>query len=176
MTSRSFSKPVTTLEELKEAISYYATRACEKLRSQQSFAQAIYVFVKTNKFKKSIQQYRNGATYEFNTPTNNTLEVISKATKCMESIYKKGIEYKKAGILLMDLTSANQIQHSLFDDCTKVRSKSVQLMDAMDYLNNRFGRETIYSLASGIKKDWIINCNNRSPRYTTQWDELPGVG
>ena len=172
MSSRSFGRPITELDELKESMSYYVARACVKLRQQNSYAQAIYVFVRTNRFKSNVEQYNNGGSYSFINPTNDTLEVISKANLILDGIFKEGVEYKKAGILLMDLTPSKGMQTSLFSDTHRNQDQSQDLMNAMDKINNKFGNETIHSLAQGLSKQWIMNCNHRSQRYTTQWDEL----
>ena len=51
MSSKSFGKPLTKKESIEEALSNYAARACEKLRKQNSRAQAVHVFIKTNGFR-----------------------------------------------------------------------------------------------------------------------------
>ncbi|MSQ53351.1 MAG: DUF4113 domain-containing protein [Betaproteobacteria bacterium] len=35
------------------------------------------------------------------------------------------------------------------------------------------GRDTLKSAAAGVDHRWAMRSNNRSPRYTTCWDELP---
>lgn len=48
-------------------------------------------------------------------------------------------------------------------------------MSAMDAVNSRFGRHTLVSAAVGIEGSWQHRAALRSPRYTTQVDELPMV-
>lgn len=172
MTSRSFGRSVYELHELKESIAFYTARACEKLRAQKSYTKAIYVFVTTNKFKANIQKYKSGLTYSFANPTNDTLEITGKATELMQAIFKDGLEYKKAGILLMDLTKKQGRQESLFSESNRTLKFSDSLMTSLDYLNNKYGNNIVHTLAEGTKKHWMMNCKNRSPRYTTQWSEL----
>ena len=78
--SRSFKTPVTTLDELSQAISLYISRGAEKLRYQESFAEALTVYVMTNRFK-SESYYYNSKTGVFPTASNNTPELIRKG-KC----------------------------------------------------------------------------------------------
>lgn len=48
-------------------------------------------------------------------------------------------------------------------------------MATMDAINREFGWSTLRSAASGVKHRWAMCAENRSPRYTTRWDELPIV-
>lgn len=90
MSSKSFGKMVTSLDELDEAISSYAARACLKLRNQNSRAGGIYVFIRTNNFRKDQPQYHNSTVHQFLLPTSDTGEIIAKARKCIKQLYRKG--------------------------------------------------------------------------------------
>ena len=48
--SRSFSRPITTLEELRQAVATYVVRAAEKLRKQHQRAAALTVYTRTSPF------------------------------------------------------------------------------------------------------------------------------
>jgi DNA polymerase V len=49
--SRSFGYPITTLEQIHEAISYHAARAAAKLRHRGLRASVLGVFLRTNRFQ-----------------------------------------------------------------------------------------------------------------------------
>ena len=49
--TRSFGRPVKTLEPLLEAVSEFASRAAEKLRKQGSFAGQLYGFAHSSPFR-----------------------------------------------------------------------------------------------------------------------------
>lgn len=172
LSSRSFGRPVYSLRELKEAITSYASRACFKLRQDQQITGFIYVFVKTNKFKNNHKQYYNSASYSFNSPTNDSFVIIAKAIEAITKIFKEGVEYKKAGIILSNLSSENNYQNSLFSESKRSKTETRKLMQTIDYLNHKFGNDTAFSAAQGIKQNWRMNCENRSNRYTTNWHEI----
>ena len=172
MSSRSFGSPVTTLAELREAVASYVSRAAEKLRAQQSVSAAIHVFIQTNRFKESDLQYSEGLLVPLPDPTDDTRLLASAATLGLSLIFKPGYQYKKAGIMLTLISDKAKRQQTLFDDPLQ-RAQSAKLMAAMDAINAQFGRGTVTTGANGTEKRWAMRSKNRSPRFTTQWDELP---
>lgn len=174
ISSRSFGKPVTSMEELAESVATHAARGAEKLRSQKSVTGALTIFVQTNPHKPFEPQHHQSITVVLSDPSDNTLTLTSAALKGLKQIYKTGFKYKKAGVILNLLADKPTMQQSLFDDM-EVKGKSAGLMKAMDSINTRFGNAAIKTAASGTKQDWQMRSGNRSPNYTTQWDELPVV-
>jgi DNA polymerase V len=56
------------------------------------------------------------------------------------------------------------------------RERSTQLMGAMDACNARFGRGSVVPARAGLahqRRAWATKFEMRTPRYTTQVDELP---
>ena len=174
ISSRSFGTPVESIGELGEAVATYVACAAEKLRRQGSAAGAVHVFVQTNPFKASDQQYSAGRLMPMSDPSDDTLELTQAAMLGLTAIFRHGYKYKKAGIMLTLISDKSKRQESLFDDLV-ARQKSKRLMAAMDAVNDVYGRDTVRSAASGTKKRWVMRSENRSPRYTTRWDELPYV-
>ena len=174
ISSRSFGKPVTSLEGLSESVATHAARGAEKLRTQKSVTGALTIFVQTNSHKPFEPQHHQSITVVLSDPSDNTLTLTSAALNGLKQIYKAGFKYKKAGVILNLLADKPTMQQSLFDDM-EVKGKSAGLMKAMDSINSRFGNAAIKTAAAGTKQDWQMRSNNRSPNYTTQWDELPVV-
>ena len=174
MSSRSFGATVETIEELRESVASYLASAAEKLRRQNSVAGAVYVFVLTNRFKEDEPQYNAGITVPMDDATDDTLALTSAALRGLAAIFRPGFRYKKTGVMLTLLSDKGARQATLFDDPV-AREKSEKLMEAMDAINREFGRGTLRSGASGIVQRWAMRAENRSPRYTTRWDELPVV-
>ena len=168
--SRMFGKPVESLEELKEAIAAYTSRAGEKLRQQYLAACVMTVFVTTSRFIKN--KYFNSYTVEFGVATNDTVELVRSALACIDKLYRKGHKFKKCGVILNGLVSEGQIQRSLFDDTDRDKSKS--LMQAIDAVNARVGCP-LHLAAEGLNQSWGVKFSRRSHRYTTRWSELPEV-
>jgi DNA polymerase V len=172
MSSRSFGSPVTTLAELREAVASYVSRAAEKLRAQGSVSAAVQVYIQTNRFKESDLQYSEGLLVPLPDPTDDTRLLTSAATLGLGLIFKPGYQYKKAGIMLTLISDKAKRQQTLFDDPLQ-RAQSAKLMAAMDAINAEFGRDTVKTGANGTEKRWAMRSENRSPRFTTRWDELP---
>ncbi len=169
--SKSFSKQVTSQSELAEAVSTYVTRASEKLRRQRSVAGYMMVFLNTNRFKDG-PQYNNSASTTLFPPTAYTPDLIDTALKLLEEVYLPGFEYKKAGVMFADIISVDDIPLN-FIEVNYMDDKRHDLMDAVDLVNRRMGRDTLFYASSGIKKDWEMRRAKLSPCYTTRWADLP---
>lgn len=172
MSSRSFGKLVTDINELEEAISHYTAKACLKLRKQNSLAGGINIFLHTNYFREKEPQYGNSISYKFLEPICDNSYIISAAKKCLQKIYRSGFCYKKAGIMLLDLSPQTIKQFDLF---SIRQNKSDSIMQALDSINEKIGENTLYFAAEGVQRSWRTRCSRRSPRYTTQWNELAKV-
>jgi DNA polymerase V len=108
-------------------------------------------------------------------PTDNTLILTNAALAGLKQIYQPNFRYKKAGVILNLISDKPTVQQSLFED-VQSKGKSAKLMKAVDQINTRFGNAAIRSAASGTqesKQGWQMRSGNKSPNYTTQWDELP---
>jgi len=173
--SRSFGKPVETLEEITEAISEYVSRAAQKLRAQNSVASFLQVYLSTNRFKQG-PQYANLITSTFLTPTAFTPELIRIARECVKQIFQPGYQYQRAGVFLGEIISQNQFQLSLFSQANpQERDKRKALMVTLDKVNKRWGSNTLQVASQGTKKAWKMNQSFISPHYTTRWQEIPVV-
>ena len=170
--SRAFGKPISTLTEMEEAVSSYASRVAEKLRGERLAATVLTVFLTTNEFKDG-PQYNNALTLRLPVATDGTNELIRWALQGITKIYRHGYQYKKAGVMLTGLVPLNRVQSDLFDSQDRERGK--RLMGALDAVNERWGTGTLQYASSGITKKWKTQFHRRSSAYTTQWDELPVV-
>lgn len=174
MSSRSFGTMVTTIDELAEAVATYVARAAEKLRQQESVCGAIHVFIRTNPFRERDLQYSNGIVIPLPNPSSETMMLTKAALFRLEQLFRDGYLYKKAGVMLMALTDATSRQGTLFDDeAGDVRT--AKLMGVVDALNRQHGRDTVQLGAAGIQARWAMRADSRTPKYTTSWDEVPGV-
>jgi len=173
ISSRSFGKLLTELHDLEEAISHYTNTAALKLRKQHHAASAIYVFLQTSMFREKKSQYGNGVMFPFPAPTADTRYLIHTAKKCLKHIYRKKYKYNKAGIMLLDIVPQSVKQYDLL--LNVIDDKSDRLMSAIDSINKEMGKNTLFFAAEGTKREWLIKCEKRSPRYTTRWGELSKV-
>jgi DNA polymerase V len=171
--SRMFGRKVETLEELREAIASYASRAGEKLREDNLAAGAMIVYVTTSRFVNPRKRYFNSRGVNFPIATNYTPELIEYATGAIERLYKNGFLYAKAGLILGELVPEGRVQGNLFDQAD--RKKSRRLMRAIDAVNLKLPDSPLIWAAEGIDQPWQAKFAKRSKRYTTQWDELVEV-
>lgn len=171
--SRSFGRPVESLTELKEVVATYTSRAAEKLRRDKLTAGVLTVFLLTNRHRNDEPQYCNSKTIELPVNTNNTTELLGYALRGVESIYAERYRYKKAGVLLTELVSAQVRQTNLFDNLECDRAQ--KLMEVMDQVNQCWGAGTLKFAAVGLQKQWRMRTEHRSPGYTTRWADLPIV-
>ena len=169
MSSRSFGQYVHELEPLKEAVASYISVAARKLRRQHSVAGMVQVYVRTNPFKSDAPQYQRGLSVPLPEPTDDTLRLIRIAHWALKKIYRPGFAYQKAGVCLMDLSDAATVQKSLFS----TSKDNTRLMQTLDRINATFGCGTLRTAAEGVRKEWTMKREMKSPAYTTRWDQLP---
>lgn len=174
MASRSFGHPVLDLAPLSEAVATHTTRAAEKLRAQQHVAGAITVTIRSNPFKPWEPQYNRSAVVPLPEPTADTRALIRAALWGLRRIYRAGYAYKKAGVLLSGLEPLRRRQPSLLANPAR-EQRSAALMQAMDRINERWGRGTLRPLATGFDPGWRMRRERLSPAWTTRWEDVPGV-
>ena len=172
MSSRSFGSMMHTIELISEAVAWHVHTAAEKLRAQRSVAGAIYVFIQTNRFRDSDPQYNGGMVVPLADVSDDTRVLTTAALHGLRRIFRDGYAYKKCGVMLMELQDKHIRQETLFDD-PQARVRSARVMVALDAVNRVWGRGTLRTAASGITQRWAMRSENRSPRYTTHWRELP---
>lgn len=186
MVSRSFGRPVTRGYDLATAITEFASRAAEKLRAQSGAAGAIVVFIRTSPFRADDPQYSGSTTVSMVRPTADSTELVTSALTGLRLIYRKGYRYAKAGVMLIELKSQSLVQGELdlgLDDGTAhmnpgVARDKTRLMSAIDAVNRRYGRGSLILASAGLeggKRPWSMKQERRTPRYTTEWDEMPVV-
>jgi DNA polymerase V len=171
LTSRSFGERLTDYDDLRAAVTHFATRSAEKCRQQQLTTQVLTVFIHTSPFDTSNPQYSNSATIEFDRPTSDTAQLIAAAQQGLKRIFRRGFSYQRAGIMLPDLWSANVAQLSLFDS-GESNCRSDQLMTALDDINRKHGKRSIRYASEILSKRWHMRQQFKSPSYTTNINEL----
>ncbi|MDZ4201449.1 MAG: Y-family DNA polymerase [Gallionella sp.] len=174
ISSRTFGRYVTDLPELEEAVSTYMSRAAEKLRRQGSVAATAYVYLRTNPHKEGELQCSPGMMVGLRFPTNDTRELVRVALSGLHQIYRAGFRYQKAGVMLADIAPEGVRQSDLFGGDT-ISTKGSKLMSTLDQINRKMGKGKIKLASEGISQGWKMKRGNKSPAYSTRWDELPIV-
>ncbi|MCQ2144354.1 MAG: Y-family DNA polymerase [Bacteroidales bacterium] len=170
-TSRSFGEMISDKEQLKAAVASFAGSCANTLRGQLSSAASVTVFATSNRFRDDLEQYSGIRTMKLAVASSDTVEITEAAMKLVDSIYRPGIMYKKAGVILGDI-ECGAVQQDLFDPVPQ-RAERVELSRAMDMLNHRYGVKTIRLAVEGGKDEkWKVKSDHRTPNYLTDIDEL----
>ena len=170
--SRSFGQRIEKYQELKEAVAGYCLNACEKIRSETLVAKSITVFIRTSPFQSRFGYYSNSKTIDFPIGTNDSIEIVKTALTALESIFKNGYRYQKAGVLLSGLSEATN-NKNLFS--SEKDEKINSLMKSIDNTNYRYGRSTLSLASAGVHKRWNMKREYSSKIDTADFYCLPIV-
>lgn len=171
--TRSFGQPVEGLGPLIEAVSEYASRAAEKLRRQRGLAGQVQVFAHTSPFRPG-PRFSRSIVVPLLRPTDDTALIVRSAVDGLRRIYEEGYELIKAGVILIDISDSTIQQNELdVGEASKDRSA---LYGALDKINMRYGRGTLHLASTGLEPSnarWGMKQERRTPRYTTNINEIP---
>jgi DNA polymerase V len=170
--SRSFASEIYHLEELSEQVAKFATMTAEKLRSQNSVCGTLTVFAATNRFHSDELQQYGHISIPLMEPTDSTIEIVRVAREALNEIYVRGVGYKKAGVIVLDIVPRSALHVSMFS--AKDNERHHRLMQAIDNINQTAGKEAITIASAGSDKI-RTRSDYRSPRYTTDWNEIPVI-
>ena len=161
-------------QHIEQALTKFVSRAGEKLRRQGLMANQVSVFIMTSRFDDRQPYYDKSISCNLPYPTDYTPEILHYATALLKRIYIPGKEYKKCGVMLLNLVESNRNKSDLFESRDMARMH--QLMIALDSINSRYGAGSAYfgdiGILSNKKPLWAMRDDRKSQRYTTHWDEL----
>lgn len=176
--TRSFGHAITTLPPLIEAVSTFAARAAEKLRAGNQRAGVLHVFAHTSPFRPGPRFFKT-ASMQLQPATSDTQALVSAAVRGLQSIYEPGFALSKAGVMLLELSTGEPAQFDLIAPEPDAQRDRSALMETMDRLNARFGKNTLHVAGTGTlqsdESGWRMRQERRTPRYTTRIDEIPIV-
>lgn len=169
--SRSFANMIFEPEPLFEAIAAFAAIASRKLREQHSAASSVSVFIHTNPHREDMEQYYATNYVHLEEAVSDVMTITSAAIAALRPIYRRGYGFKKAGILISDITRADAIQPSLFTDPAD-RARRGRLMAAMDAINaGSLTRDRVH-VATQSPLDSCVRCEHASRRYSTRLSDI----
>jgi DNA polymerase V len=168
--AKSFGNLLSDKRLIMEALSDYTANCAAKLRRQNSCTRSLHVFLQTNNFRQQDAQYFGGITTRLAIPSNNTGVLIHEARGAFDQIYQPGYNYKKVGVLMLDLVPETVIQTNLFQAAATEKDK--RLMSSLDQINTRFGNSKLRYATQGYKKSWSMRQLKLSPRYTTRLNDI----
>jgi DNA polymerase V len=173
--SRSFSQPVASLAQLKEAVATYTARAAEKLRRQGQRAGALTVFVRSSPFN-GTNFYANAATVRLPVASQDTAVLLAAALPLAEALFRPHKPLQKAGVVLQQLEEEGVLQHHLLVPLPpEQQRRRTALLAAVDGLNRRYGSGTVQWAACGLARPWTMRRSQLSRAATTRLADLPTV-
>ncbi|MDJ0354473.1 DUF4113 domain-containing protein [Pseudarthrobacter sp. PH31-O2] len=171
--SRSFSTPVTSAARMHEVMAIYAQRAAIRLAKDNQQAKLMSCFAGTSHFNQSAASFPS-VTLKLPVPTADPVILTRAATTALADRIVDGVPYARAGVMLMDLSPAGAApQLPMFATAHEEKHIGSLPRDVLD----RFGSGSIGLGVAGLvtEPDWSMKRQALSPRYTTEWAELPIV-
>ena len=182
-TSRSFSdEGICDKNVIEEAVANFAVRCTEKLRLQGSVCQGITVFAWTSRFNEHVPEYTIHDSLTLPIATNAQDEIVGAALSILRAKYPKpmadcrsdrpglSFRFKKAGVILWQISPDHPRQQDLFDPIDRSRQKA--LMEAIDAINRKNGHGTIRQAVQGNGCRFDLKREYMSKRFTTDIHDI----
>lgn len=163
-TTRTFDKGRAEYDYVWERVSTYASECARKLREQGSCCRQVTVFITTDRYKMDQVQYSNSFTITLPNPSNSDIELSKAAKQALDQIFIEGPRYRKAGVITGAFVPENERLTSLFDE--DFHEKHEPLMQAMDFINEKYGKQKVKLASRDIQKVWKMDQKHLSPLYT----------
>ena len=172
MHGRTFGEDTNQLAVVEAAIASLTARAAAGLRAERLLAHTAVVHLSNNRHKPGYQRLIR--TLNFRTPTADSGQITAALMAAIEPAFNPRLSYHRVNVLLHDLVSQQTLQPDLFGDIDLAGNSAAQArLRAVDALNTHYGRGTVHYAAEDLSQAWQPRHNLRSPRYTTNWHELP---
>ncbi len=173
-TSRSFpDQGIDELDKLEEAVANFAAACSRKLREQHTVCQSLTIIAHTSRFRTEVPQHFLNQTIHLATPTSDLREIVSVAVATIRGSFMKGALYKKAGVIVWNISPNDAVQGNLFDPTD--RTKQERLAKAIDAINLRNGHNAVRTAVQGNDKSWHVKSEHVSRQYTTNLREIINV-
>jgi DNA polymerase V len=174
MHGRLFGSDTNQFSVVEAAVASLTARAAFRLRKEHLLAHSAVVSLNTNRHKPNYQ--RTSKFVSFRAPTADTGLITAELVRALGSSFNRQASYHRANVLLHDLISETAIQTDLFGKADARQSdRSGARLQAVDNLNQRYGKQTVRYAAEDLSQAWEPKHVYRSPRFTTQWQELPTI-
>ena len=158
--TRSFAEHVIDKDQLKAAITMHMHSAAAKLRTQNSMASCVGILIYSNRFRPEKPQHFGWDTAQLPSPSCDTFNLSRAAYALLDRLYRPEIEYKKAGVVLMDISDGTNNQLDLLNPGDT--EKQLALMSVLDQINARYGRKALVSAAEMVGSGWHMRRNKLS--------------
>lgn len=143
MTSRSFPGMITDYADLRTHVANYASRCALKLRKQDSVCGTVMTFVQSNFFREDLPRYSASWHTSFATPTSSTTEIVKASLQVLDKVFREGIHYKRAGVMVSSISPSSMLQPDLFTFDPERRVKLNKVSQVLDKINLKEGPDTV---------------------------------
>lgn len=167
--SRTFEHGISDRYTLEKALVDFMSDCADKLRKQHSLCRQFIVYAHTSRFAEGeMQVIHQVVTLPF--PTAITTELIRYMLAALRKQWRPH-PYKKAGVVLMNLTSAYNAQQMLFDERPKERDERLQ--KAIDHINHQYGKTALKVATQVLNTNEPLTKREKlSPCYTTNLRDI----
>lgn len=172
-TTRAFGKKLSDKGAIIEAVSTHASKCAAKLRRQKSVARFVTIFIHTDPFSETQKYVSRSITVTLPIASNSSIIIAKAAIAGFNEIFIPNLLYKKAGVIVSEISSENAIQQNLFEQYDDQKLNAVSKVT--DFLNARYGEKTIKLAVQGSSREWKLKQEKLSPGYTTRWDDILSV-
>lgn len=172
--TRTFGEDTHELHVVESAIASFAVQAAYKLRASKQLTRRAGIFLTTSKHKPNYQVWNSEVIY--GVPTADSGLLAETLVEALAKLYKWGIAYHRAGVWLHDFVPDTLFQTDLFGEINAAsQERSQARMRAIDTINARYGKHTMRLAAEDLARHWEPKRKLRSPRYVSDWDDIPEV-
>lgn len=170
--SRSFSTPMDSINDLAVAVSRFSENLSRKLIKQHLCASTVGVFIHSRATHKLDRRgYGTMANCTFDEPTDDVFTITSAALGLLKSLFADGTEYVKAGVIVTNIVAKSEAQPNLFVS-SQMREKKVRLMNVLTELNANCATADKVHLLSTHSTKAIVKSEHLSKLFTTQFSDI----
>lgn len=170
--SRSFSTPMDSINDLAVAVSRFSENLSRKLIKQHLCALTIGVFIHSRATHKLDRRgYGTMANCTFDEPTDDVFTITSAALGLLKSLFSAGTEYVKAGVVVTNIVAKSEVQPNLFVS-SQMREKKARLMNVLTELNANSATADKVHLLSAHSTKTIVKSEHLSKLFTTQFSDI----
>ncbi|WP_299021170.1 Y-family DNA polymerase [uncultured Photobacterium sp.] len=166
--TRSIRERLHSPADLQQALAYHVHEVCEKARKQKSKVKKIQFFCSSSPYDS--EQHRASVCASLDYASNHTAVFLELLTSAMPRLVPNGkfIPLYKIGVGAIDLSDCRFDQGDLF-----APAEDNRLMSALDNLNQRFGRHTLYLASQGnnMLGERVESAQLKNP--LSRWSEIP---
>lgn len=144
--TRTFATDICDFDFIRSRIAIYSSHVARRLRAMQCVCGEMSVFLASNRFHTERGYVAPSASATFTSPVADTALIASTGIRLAEQIFNPAYRYKRAGVVLSQITPVRELAPTLFEDVELQRAatlRSRNLMKAVDSLNRGVGSHVL---------------------------------